>query len=64
ALFNNVPNAMRGAWAADSEALTTPLLAAIQPGDVIMVKGSLGSRMQPLTIALKDRYATDDGSTG
>ncbi|MEO1695404.1 MAG: Mur ligase family protein, partial [Pseudomonadota bacterium] len=63
ALFDSVPNAMRGAWAADSEALTAPLLAAIQPGDVIMVKGSLGSRMQPLTAALKDRYATDAGST-
>jgi len=32
------------------------LLAAVQPGDAVMVKGSLGSRMGPLVKALERRY--------
>jgi UDP-N-acetylmuramoyl-tripeptide--D-alanyl-D-alanine ligase len=32
------------------------VLAAVQPGDVVMVKGSLGSRMGPLVKALERRY--------
>jgi len=32
------------------------VLAAIQPGDTVMVKGSLGSRMAPIVKALVSRY--------
>jgi len=32
------------------------VLAAIQPGDAVMVKGSLGSRMAPIVKALQTRY--------
>jgi UDP-N-acetylmuramoyl-tripeptide--D-alanyl-D-alanine ligase len=32
------------------------VLAAIQPGDAVMVKGSLGSRMAPIVKALQSRY--------
>ena len=32
------------------------MLAAIQPGDAIMVKGSLGSRMGPIVKTLQSRY--------
>ena len=33
--------------------LISPLLAAIAPGDVIMIKGSLGTRMAPIVEAVK-----------
>jgi UDP-N-acetylmuramoyl-tripeptide--D-alanyl-D-alanine ligase len=32
------------------------LVGAVGPGDAIMVKGSLGSRMAPLVEALKRRF--------
>jgi UDP-N-acetylmuramyl pentapeptide synthase len=38
------------------------LMEAVGPGDVIMVKGSLGSRMAPLIEALKRRFATESVS--
>jgi len=42
----------RGHWAERSEALARVLVAAVGAGDVVMVKGSLGSRMAPLVEAL------------
>ena len=33
------------------------MLAAIQPGDAVMIKGSLGSRMGPIVKALESRYS-------
>lgn len=51
-LHEAMPAAMRGAHAADSAALA-PLVAEVaRPGDVILVKGSLGSRMQLVVSAL------------
>jgi UDP-N-acetylmuramoyl-tripeptide--D-alanyl-D-alanine ligase len=32
--------------------LVAPLLAALRPGDVIMVKGSLGTNMKPIVTAI------------
>jgi len=40
-----LPAARRGAHAATSAELVPALAAALRPGDVVMVKGSLGSRM-------------------
>ena len=45
----------RSVWAADSNALEGTMLAVVQAGDVVMVKGSLGSRMAPLVAALKQK---------
>ena len=53
ALFDALPEAIQGAYAEKSEGLIAPLLAAIQPGDVIMIKGSLGTRMAPIVEAVK-----------
>ena len=36
--------------------LEPKLLDAVRPGDAIMVKGSLGSRMAPLVEAMKRRF--------
>lgn len=51
-LFSALPAARRGAWAPTSQGIVTPLVRAVQSGDVVMVKGSLGSRMAPLVEAL------------
>ncbi len=43
----------RGAHAENSDAIIAPLLKALQPGDVVMVKGSAGSRMSKVVEALR-----------
>ncbi len=56
-LWEEVPEAMRGAYAKDSSGLEAVLMEAVRPGDVVMIKGSLGSRMGPLVTALKNQFA-------
>jgi UDP-N-acetylmuramoyl-tripeptide--D-alanyl-D-alanine ligase len=53
ALNKALPAKRRGAHAADSNALVPAIVAAVRPGDVVLVKGSLGSRMGPIVDALK-----------
>jgi UDP-N-acetylmuramyl pentapeptide synthase len=55
-LWERVPGDRRGAYAATSEALRDAVLAGLKPGDVVMVKGSLGSRMGPLVEAIRAAY--------
>ncbi len=43
-LYEALPSAQKGAWAESSGELRDALLASVRPGDVLMVKGSLGSR--------------------
>jgi UDP-N-acetylmuramoyl-tripeptide--D-alanyl-D-alanine ligase len=45
-----------GAWAPDSAALIASVVDALQAGDAVMVKGSLGSRMAPIVAAFKARF--------
>ena len=45
-LFDRVPAAQRGAHAADSAALAQLVAGSVRPGDAVLVKGSLGSRMR------------------
>jgi len=47
-----LPASRRGAHAADSQSLIPAALAAIKAGDVVLVKGSLGTRMAPIVEAL------------
>jgi UDP-N-acetylmuramoyl-tripeptide--D-alanyl-D-alanine ligase len=51
-LYDALPAAQRGAWRETALSLYPLVAEALQPGDVVMVKGSLGSRMadivQPL----------------
>jgi UDP-N-acetylmuramoyl-tripeptide--D-alanyl-D-alanine ligase len=56
ALWEALPSARRGGYAETSVALESQVLAAIQPGDAVMVKGSLGSRMGPIAKAIESRY--------
>jgi UDP-N-acetylmuramoyl-tripeptide--D-alanyl-D-alanine ligase len=55
-LWQALPSERRGGYAEAATALESPVLAAVQPGDVLMIKGSLGSRMGPLVKALERRY--------
>jgi UDP-N-acetylmuramoyl-tripeptide--D-alanyl-D-alanine ligase len=55
-LYQALPAGRRGAYAKTAEDLLPLLTAGVGPGDVIMVKGSLGSRMGPLVEALKRRF--------
>jgi UDP-N-acetylmuramoyl-tripeptide--D-alanyl-D-alanine ligase len=56
ALYDALPAERRGAYALTADDLRGHLIAGVRPGDAIMVKGSLGSRMGPLAAALKDHF--------
>ncbi len=58
ALFRSLPPNLRGLWGESSAAIEGALADGIRAGDVVMVKGSLGSRMGPLVAALKERFRT------
>ena len=47
-----LPAGKRAAHAADTDALAPVVAAAVKPGDVVLVKGSLGSRMSVIVEAL------------
>ena len=63
-LWEALPSSRRGGYAADSAALEAQVLSAIRAGDVVMVKGSLGSRMAPIVKALQRTYPHQDRFEG
>jgi UDP-N-acetylmuramoyl-tripeptide--D-alanyl-D-alanine ligase len=60
ALWQALPASRRGGYAEDSAALEAQVVPAIRAGDVVMVKGSLGSRMAPIVKALQRVYPHHD----
>ncbi|MBV9812841.1 MAG: UDP-N-acetylmuramoyl-tripeptide--D-alanyl-D-alanine ligase [Acetobacteraceae bacterium] len=52
-LHRAIPAERRGAHAADSSALAPIVAASVRPGDAVLVKGSLGSRMKLVVDALE-----------
>jgi UDP-N-acetylmuramoyl-tripeptide--D-alanyl-D-alanine ligase len=56
-LWQALPSNRRGGYAPDAAALEAQVIGAIQGGDVMMVKGSAGSRMGPIVKALVTRYS-------
>ncbi len=46
------PATRRGGHAPESESLLPQVLATVAAGDVVCIKGSLGSRMAPIVEAL------------
>jgi UDP-N-acetylmuramoyl-tripeptide--D-alanyl-D-alanine ligase len=60
ALWQALPATRRGGYAEDSAALEAQVKSAIQAGDVVMVKGSLGSRMAPIVKALQQLSVRQD----
>jgi UDP-N-acetylmuramoyl-tripeptide--D-alanyl-D-alanine ligase len=63
-LHDALPHAKRGAHVADSAALAPILAGSLRPGDAVLVKGSLGSRMALVVAALAslDSKAGADGA--
>jgi UDP-N-acetylmuramoyl-tripeptide--D-alanyl-D-alanine ligase len=51
-LFEALPAAQRGGHFLDSTSLAPALRDALKPGDAVLVKGSLGSRMGVIITAL------------
>ena len=57
ALFEAAPASMRAVWAERSSELTLEIVRVLRNGDVVMIKGSNGSRMGPLVAALREQLA-------
>jgi len=60
ALWQALPLDRRGGFAETSEELKPLVIRAIGPGDAVMVKGSLGSRMGPLVEAIRSKFHAVD----
>jgi UDP-N-acetylmuramoyl-tripeptide--D-alanyl-D-alanine ligase len=58
-LWEALPRSRRGAYAATSRELQDDLLREVRGGDVLMIKGSLGSRMGPIVEAIRQHFATE-----
>jgi UDP-N-acetylmuramoyl-tripeptide--D-alanyl-D-alanine ligase len=56
-LFDHLEPAQQGAWTETSAELAPSLLGALVAGDVVMIKGSLASRMGPLAEAVRARFS-------
>ena len=52
-LFDAVPERLRATYAPDAESLAPLVAGAVRPGDAVLVKGSLGSRMRLVVSALE-----------
>jgi UDP-N-acetylmuramoyl-tripeptide--D-alanyl-D-alanine ligase len=56
ALFDAAPAAIRAAWGGASSDIQGELIRGVRAGDVVMIKGSNGSRMAPIVSALRERF--------
>ena len=56
-LWDALPSERRGGYAETAAALEADVVGAVNAGDAVMVKGSLGSKMGPLVEALVRQYS-------
>jgi UDP-N-acetylmuramoyl-tripeptide--D-alanyl-D-alanine ligase len=57
-LYQALPAGRQGGYAKTAEMLAPILTEGVRPGDVVMIKGSFGSRMAPLVEALQRQFDT------
>ena len=55
-LWDALSTGKRGGYADSADTLESQVVGAIRPGDAIMVKGSLGSKMKTIVNALEKRF--------
>ncbi len=55
-LWEALPSRLRGGYAETSAALEAAVLEGLRAGDVVMIKGSLGSKMGPIVKALERHF--------
>jgi UDP-N-acetylmuramoyl-tripeptide--D-alanyl-D-alanine ligase len=63
-LFDILPERLRAQWAPRASELHAPVIEAVHAGDIVMVKGSKGSRMGPLVAALRDHFRARASAEG
>jgi UDP-N-acetylmuramoyl-tripeptide--D-alanyl-D-alanine ligase len=61
-LFEALPGHLRGAWRDGTSDLATVVAAAVQSGDMVIVKGSNASRMSAIVDALKENATTENSA--
>jgi UDP-N-acetylmuramoyl-tripeptide--D-alanyl-D-alanine ligase len=57
ALYEAAPARMRAGWAERSNDILSSLADTLRGGDIVMVKGSNGSRMGPVVAALREKFS-------
>ena len=56
-LWEALPSGRKGGYADTSASLEAQVLGAVQAGDAVMIKGSLGSKMGPIVKALVRQFS-------
>ena len=63
-LFDDLAQSQRAQWSQSSTDLAAGLVSILRPGDVVMIKGSLGTRMAPLVEAVTARFGGSVAKSG
>lgn len=61
-LFEALPGHLQGAWRDRASDLAAAVVAAVRGGDMVIVKGSNGSRMSAIVDALKENAAVENSA--
>lgn len=62
-LWSALPERIKGVYTETAAELQPVLADALRPGDVVMIKGSFGSKMGPVAEALRTRYGAHKGQS-
>jgi UDP-N-acetylmuramoyl-tripeptide--D-alanyl-D-alanine ligase len=62
-LYDALPEAKKGSYAATAASLEGTLASNLRRGDVVMVKASNGTRLGPIVAALKTRFGEDGAAS-
>jgi UDP-N-acetylmuramoyl-tripeptide--D-alanyl-D-alanine ligase len=57
ALYDALPPARRGGYAESGERIEPEVLAAVEPGDAVMIKGSNASRMHAIAATMIQKFS-------